>query len=278
MDPNEEIAVDEDGHCDVRYRGWERLDERLFEGDLVSRITSLDCSHNNLTTLPKSIGLFSGLNELNVACNNITSIDADGIAKLKQLRTLKLNGNAISSLPSSIGQCRRLETLIVSENQLTEVPAALADCSALRIIKLQHNEISELPLELHRLSNSIEVLDVSGNDNLAMIPESVRDNASVIMWILSTHDKKRHDICKLEEASTEAKQRLETSRAAAEGLQKQITELVEEKKLLEADISSVATYLRHRRRIDGYKAKIRAIRKTIRTVFELKADKVAALS
>ena len=60
--------------------------------------------------------------------------------------------------------------------------------------------------------------------------------------------------------------------------QKQITELEEEKKLLEADISSVATYLRHRRRIDGYKAKIRATRDTIRTMFELKADKVAAFS
>ena len=278
MDPNEEIVVDEDGHCDVRYRGLERLDDRLFEGDLVSRITSLDCSHNSLTALPKSIGLLSGLRELNVACNNITSIDTDGIANLKQLRTLKLNGNAVSSLPSSIGQSKRLDTLVVSENQLSEVPAALSDCSALRIVQLQHNNISELPLELHRLANSIEVLDVSGNDNLAMIPESVRDNASVIMWILSTHNDKRHDICKLEEASTEAKQRLETSRAEAEGLQKHITELVEEKKLLEADLLSVATYLRHRRRIEGYKAQIRAIRKTVRTMFELKADKVAALS
>ena len=274
MDPNEEIVVDEDGHCDVRYRGWERLDDRLFDLGILT----LDLSHNNLTTLPKSIGLLSGLRELNVACNNITSIDADGIAKLKQLRTLKLNGNAISSLPSSIGQCKALETLVVSENKLSQVPAVLADCSSLRIIKLQHNIISELPLELHRLANSIEVLDVSGNDNLAMIPESVRDNATVIMWILSTHNKKRHDISKLEEASTEAKQRLETSRAEAEGLQKQITELEEEKKLLEADISSVATYLRHRRRIDGYKAKIRASRNTIRTMFELKADKVAAFS
>ena len=274
MDPNEDIVVDEDGHCDVRYRGWERLDDRLFDLGILT----LDLSHNNLTALPKSIGSLSGLKELNAACNNITSIDPDVIAKLKQLRTLKLNGNAISSLPSSIGQCKRLETLVVSENKLTEVPATLADCSSLRIIKLQHNTISELPLELHRLANSIEVLDVSGNDNLTMIPESVRDNATVIMWILSTHNKKIHDICKLEEASTEAKQRLETSRAEAEGLQKQITELEEEKKLLEADISSVATYLRHRRRIDGYKAKIRATRNTIRTMFELKADKVAAFS
>ena len=274
MDPIEEIVVDEDGHCDVRYRGWERLDDRLFDLGILT----LDLSHNNLTALPNSVGFLSGLRELNVACNNITSIDPDGIAKLKQLRTLKLNGNAISSLPSSIGQCKRLDTLVVSENKLTEVPAALADCSSLRIIKVQHNTISELPLELHRLANSIEVLDVSGNDNLAMIPESVRDNATVIMWILSTHNKKRHDISKLEEASTEAKQRLETSRAEAEGLQKQITELEEEKKLLEADISSVATYLRHRRRIDGYKAKIRASRNTIRTMFELKADKVAAFS
>jgi len=274
MDPNEDIVVDEDGHCDVRYRGWERLDDRLFDLGILT----LDLSHNNLTALPKSIGSLSGLKELNAACNNITSIDPDGIAKLKQLCTLKLNGNAISSLPSSIGQCKWLETLVVSENKLTEVPAALADCSSLRIIKLQHNTISELPLELHRLANSIEVLDVSGNDNLTMIPESVRDNATVIMWILSTHNKKIHDICKLEEASTEAKQRLETSRAEAEGLQKQIKELEEEKKLLEADISSVATYLRHRRRIDGYKATIRATRDTIRTMFELKADKVAAFS
>ena len=82
MDPNEDIVVDEDGYCDVRYRGWERLDDRLFDLGILT----LDLSHNNLTALPKSIGSLSGLKELNAACNNIKSIDPDGIAKLKARR------------------------------------------------------------------------------------------------------------------------------------------------------------------------------------------------
>ena len=106
MDPNEDIEVDCDGHCDVRYRGWDELDERLFGCDIASRVTSLDLSHNSLTELPKSIGLLSNIQELNVACNNITSIHDEGIAKLKQLRVLKINGNNITSLPSSLGRCK----------------------------------------------------------------------------------------------------------------------------------------------------------------------------
>ena len=276
MDPNEEIIVDDNGHCDLRYRGWEQLDERLF--DIASRITSLDLSHNALTELPKSIGFLSNLQELNVACNNIASIDEEGIAKLKQLRVLKINGNAITSLPSSIGKCKKLEQLIASENQIREVPASLAECQSLQILKLQHNNISDIPLELHRLSSSIEELDLSGNTELTMIPADVRDNATVVMWILTTHVNKRDDICKLEMATEEAKQRMEASMDASERMKKEIATLSEQKKTLETDLASVATYLRHRRRVDGHKAKIRATKKTIHTIFELKADKVAALS
>lgn len=278
MDPNDEIAIDSNGHCDLRYRGWDRLDERLFCGDVASRITSLDLSHNSLTELPKTIGFLSGLQELNVACNHIAKIDADGIAKLKQLRIFKVNGNSISSLPNSIGQCKRLEQLIASENKLAEVPASLADCSALRTVMLQHNDISQLPLDLHRLSDSIETLCVSGNTNLTMIPNSVRDNNSVIMWILSTHTKRRDEISRLHETADEAKERSEKCRAAVEELQKEVATLTDQKKCLEADIASVATYLKCRRRIRGYRAKIQETRETIRTMFELKADKVAALS
>lgn len=278
MDPNEEIAVDDKGRCDVRYRGWEQLDERLFDGNVASRITSLDLSHNSLTEIPKSIGFLSSLNELNVASNNITRVNEEGIAKLKHLRVLKMNGNSIASLPSSIGRCKNLEQLIASENQLFEVPASLAKCQSLRIIKLQHNDITDLPLELHHLSGSIEEFDLSGNANLAMIPESVRDNASVCMWILTTHIKKRDAIADLEKAAEEAKQKLETSRNATQRMTKEISDLSDQKKTLEADLATVVTYLRYRRKMDRYKRKVQATKKTIRTMFELKADKVAALS
>lgn len=277
MDPNEDIIVDDDGRCDLRYRGWDQLDERLFDGNVANRITSLDLSHNALTELPKSIGFLSNLQELSVACNNITNISED-IAKLRQLRVLKINGNDITSIPSSIGRCKKLEQLIASENHLREVPASLANCPSLQMLKLQHNNIYKIPLELHRLSGSIEEFDLSGNKELAMVPEAVRDNASVVLWILSTHVKKRDDINKLEMAAEDATQRMEASRVASEHMKKENAALSDQKKALETDLVSVATYLRHRRRMEGYKAKIRAIKLTIRTMFELKADKVAALS
>ena len=278
MDPNEELTVDDNGRCDLRYRGLEQLDERLFDGNLASRITCLDLSHNALTELPESIGYLSNLKELNVACNRIAIIDKEGIAKLKRLRVLKINGNAISLIPSSICRCKMLEFLIASENQLRDIPASLADCHSLRILKLQHNNISDVPLEFHRLSGSIEEFDLSGNTELTMIPEDVRANASVVMWILCTHAKKRDDICKLQVATKEAKQRMGTIQDESERMKKEIATLSDQKKTLTADLASVATYLRHRRRVDRYKVKIRGTKMTIRTMFELKADKVAALS
>ena len=279
MDPNEKITVDDNGCCDLRYRGLEQLDERLFDGNVASRITFLDLSHNALTELPKSIGYLSNLKQLNVACNNITSIDGEGIAKLKHLRVLKINGNAISSIPCSIGRCKKLEVLMASENKLKDIPASLVNCQSLQILKLQHNSISDIPLAFHRLSGSIEEFDLSGNTELTMIPEDVRADASVVMWILGTHAKKRDDILKLQMATKEAKQRMGTIEDESERMKKEIaSNLSDQKKTLEADIASAATYLRHRRRMDRYKAKIRATKMTIRTMFELKADKVAALS
>lgn len=146
-----------------------------------------------------------------MACNRLSFIADDDIGQLKKLRILKLNGNGIASLPSTIDQCTQLEHLILSENKLTELPTALAECSNLKVVRLQHSNALQL---LPRLSDTIEAFDVSINNNLNMIPSDVRDNASVIMWILSLQINKRNEIKQIENIARDAMKRLKESEDA----------------------------------------------------------------
>jgi Leucine-rich repeat (LRR) protein len=84
-----------------------------------------------------------------------------------------LDGNALTSLPESLGRLTGIAQLRVSHNLLTEVPESLGDLDSIRELSLRGNALTSLPESLRKLT-SLEKLDLSHNA-LRELPEWLSD-------------------------------------------------------------------------------------------------------
>ena len=191
MDDEDEIVVNDDGCLDVRYRGWTSFDPEIWS--LSKTILTLDVSFNCLESLPQEIGRLSQLHTLDCSCNRIRELP-DCISKLRRLKTIRANSNRLKSIPYGIGNCRRVEVIILSENAIETLPDSLGECQNLREIDLKNNHLIHIPLTLANLSDTIERIDVSHNTKLSAIPEKIRNDTEVIMWLLNIHHKNSNKV------------------------------------------------------------------------------------
>ena len=92
--------------------------------------------------------------------------------KLKKLKTLYLNNNALTAIPAEFGQLESLVTLEISENQIQVLTKELENLTALRTLNLQNNKVSNIAgllnnqvnLSLHYQTMSIDNLTYRGTD------------------------------------------------------------------------------------------------------------------
>ncbi|KAK7001988.1 adenylate cyclase [Favolaschia claudopus] len=130
----------------------------------------LSADHNNLHTLPRSIGPM--LHGLNVSHNDITELVVGSssysfaltcldisnakisvlsdvtVSRLPQLRTWKLDRNSLRGLPDAMGDLKWLETLSCADNSLSGIPETLGKLQKLESLDLHNNSITELPQSL----------------------------------------------------------------------------------------------------------------------------------
>jgi leucine-rich repeat protein SHOC2 len=91
-------------------------------GDLGPELDELTLDTNAITgAVPDEIGLLTGLTTLSLSVNQITSIPTT-IGDLANLVNLYLSHNAIQTVPAEIGQLTSLKRLRLSYNDLTGVP------------------------------------------------------------------------------------------------------------------------------------------------------------
>ena len=87
-------------------------------------ITGLRLSHNELTSIPKSIRLLVNLKCLSLSYNKITSIP-EYISSLVNLQVLDLHDNQITSILKSISSLVNLKILGLYNNQITNIPQSI---------------------------------------------------------------------------------------------------------------------------------------------------------
>jgi len=96
-------------------------------------------SHQNIKSVPESIGMLKVLQAIDLKANELTELP-ESIGNLELLQVLDLSGNRLSGLPASIGKLFSLRKLDLSHNQLQTLPMELLQCRSLRYIYLQGNK------------------------------------------------------------------------------------------------------------------------------------------
>jgi leucine-rich repeat protein SHOC2 len=148
----------------------------------LSALWQLNLSCNQLTSLPAEIGQLAALDQLYLRGNQLTNLPVE-IGQLASLTWLDFDGNQLTSLPTEIGQLTSLTRLDLYGNQLTSVPAEIGQLTSLEELYLSGNQLTSLPAEIRQLA-SLRELGLSGNQ-LTSLPADIGQLASLTWLSLS---------------------------------------------------------------------------------------------
>ncbi|CEG43992.1 dna replication licensing factor mcm3 [Plasmopara halstedii] len=129
---------------------------------------------------------------LNVSDNQLIHL-SESIGNLELLRELLVANNRITTLPIQLARCVNLRKLDFRCNRLTVIPRRLQN---LRVLNVGYNKLTQLPYTLCDCS-SLEQVDCEGNEDLKDIPDGLRNNTKLMLWICSTVKRHHMEISEL---------------------------------------------------------------------------------
>ncbi len=143
-------------------------------------LQNLHLYNNQLMTIPSEIGLLTQLQRLVIINNKLKDLPIE-ISSLTHLEHLYLNDNQFSEIPSHICSLNQLQELDFSNNQIRSIPSQIGALIQLQIINLSNNQIKEIPNQLGSLTNLL-VLNLNNNQIKAIpseIDSSIQDAISI---------------------------------------------------------------------------------------------------
>jgi internalin A len=145
----------------------------------LKNLTELDLSRNQLTTLPPEISELKNLTELDISENQLTSLPPE-ISELKNLTKLNLYDNQLTSLPPEILELENLAELYISRNQLTTLPPEISKLKNLTELHISRNQLTTFPPGILKLKNLTQ-LNIAGNQ-LTTLPPEILELDMEIEW------------------------------------------------------------------------------------------------
>ncbi|KAM3926822.1 volume-regulated anion channel subunit LRRC8A-like [Leptodactylus fuscus] len=150
-------------------------DVKLSSVTILKKFTNLKqlrLNHCQLDHISSSIFSLVKLQKLDLSNNNLSFLEElASLQQLKNLVSLYLSSNNISSIPPHMARVSSLEKLCINHNKLTSISAAVFKLTRLSYLNLSNNAISSLPAEIGKLI-TLEFLSVSYN-NLTSLPEQL---------------------------------------------------------------------------------------------------------
>ncbi len=116
--------------------------------------------------------MFRNLQTLDVSGNALSSLP-DAVTRLAKLQTLRADHNMLSRLPTDIGALTSLKTLALQNNLLAELPDSITSLTALEELTLSDNRLTTLPKGMDGLAN-LRILDIERNRLTALPVELAR--------------------------------------------------------------------------------------------------------
>ncbi|KIK61417.1 hypothetical protein GYMLUDRAFT_166609 [Collybiopsis luxurians FD-317 M1] len=116
---------------------------RVVPGNSYTALLFLDVSHSELSSIaPLALSSLPSLCQLNLSHNNIKTLPST-LGNLVHLTILSIADNVLERLPEGIGKLQRLEVLDVRRNNLTELPGELWTCASLVKLNATSNSIEK---------------------------------------------------------------------------------------------------------------------------------------
>ena len=178
----ERIALDPDFESEV----FEKL-------EIAAKSSALHLENLNLSYIPNKIYDYANITKISFQGNPLLNFDwkcssislislnlrdcrlehinSNSIKSLPNLEYLDLEGNVLTSLPSTISKLDKLKVLILNKNHLGALPQDIGDMSNLVELHLNHNFLREIP-ECISLLKSLKVFCASHN-KLKKVPQSI---------------------------------------------------------------------------------------------------------
>ena len=158
-------SVPEGARIYLKEQGLADLKGQSFD---ASKIDYLNLDRNRLASLPDALP--TGLRWLRLNGNALSSLP-ESIGALVDLRRIYLNDNALEALPASFGALKALEDVALAGNRLTAFPAVLVSLPHLRNLDLRGNgSITELPPDIGDMK-ALRTLTLTG----CRLPKEERD-------------------------------------------------------------------------------------------------------
>lgn len=157
----------------------------------LSSLNILKLSHNNLQTVPDTIDQIAGLEEVYLDHNQISLLPVN-FFKLSSLSCCDLSNNNLRDLPETkdkrpgLSSLKALKSLHLQNNSLSELPSDIGELGALRILDCSKNSIESFPDSMQRLS-LLDKFNAERN-HLKSIPPWVRKLKRVTYLNLSSND------------------------------------------------------------------------------------------
>jgi len=152
---------------DSEFKGYDKFPRARVD---LFWLTSLDLSNNDITELPKDIGLLNKLIEVNLSMNNLKEIPKE-FSLLTNLKKLDVSFNNLDKVPTTIFQLSKLTSLDLSHINITELPKQIGLLTNLTSLNLSKNNITELPKEVGLLTK-LRKLYLGGNQ-LTSLPKEI---------------------------------------------------------------------------------------------------------
>eukprot|EP01113_Clastostelium_recurvatum_P042310 TRINITY_DN684_c0_g1_i2.p1 TRINITY_DN684_c0_g1~~TRINITY_DN684_c0_g1_i2.p1 ORF type:complete len:491 (-),score=96.29 TRINITY_DN684_c0_g1_i2:1007-2272(-) len=120
--------------------------------------------------LPPTIAILQNLRTLILNGNQLTALPSD-LGKLKNLEKLEVGNNQVAAVPKELGRLGRLEELSLTGNPIDYIPPHLGGCSSLEVLDLSNCLIAGLPEEFTLCTRLMELN--LGNNRLRELPEGM---------------------------------------------------------------------------------------------------------
>ncbi len=151
--------------------GLKSLPDIFGKQPLISRLTHLNISSNQLTSILKEIGRLQNLKQLYLYHNQLTSIPKK-IGRLQHLEILILSSNQLTSIPKRINQLQNLKKLYLYNNQLTSIPKEIGQLQHLEVLDLSSNQLTSIPQKIGQLQQ-LRILKLWNNPTLQRLPDGL---------------------------------------------------------------------------------------------------------